>query len=195
MKISAILLAAGLSRRMGCDKLLLEYRGKTLLQRSVELLSSLPVFERIIVISDTRNETITLPSGIHSLINQIPENGISGSIRTGVEAATGTHYFFLTADQPLLTVADLIPLLEASDANPDMIVFPVIKSKPCSPTIFPGRFRTELLGLSGDTGGRAIRDANTDVWHTVEPERPENFIDIDSAEDYQALGANTYQTR
>ena len=173
---------------MGCDKLLLEYRGKTLLQLSIELLSSLPVFERIIVISDTRSERISLPSGIQLLINRIPENGISGSISTGVKAATGTHYFFLTADQPLLTVADLIPLLEASDANPDKIVFPVIESRPCSPTIFPGHFRTELLGLSGDTGGRAIRDADPGAWHSVEPERPENFIDIDSAEDYQALG-------
>jgi len=190
LKTSAILLAAGLSRRMGCDKLLLEYRDKTLLQCSIELLSSLPVFERIIVISDTGSKTITLPSGIKLLINHTPENGISGSIGTGVEAATGTHYFFLTADQPLLTVADLIPLLEASDANPDKIVFPVIDSKPCSPTIFPGRFRTELLNLSGDTGGRAIRDANTVAWHAVVPERPDNFIDIDSAEDYQALGVN-----
>jgi len=179
---------------MGCDKLLLEYRGKTLLQRSVELLSNLPVFERIVVTSDTRNETITLPSGIHSLINRIPENGISGSISTGVEAATGTHYFFLTADQPLLTVADLMPLLEASKANPDKIVFPVIKSRPCSPTIFPGRFRTELLDLSGDSGGRAIRDANPGAWLAVEPKRSENFLDIDSVEDYQALSANTYQT-
>ena len=190
LKISAILLAAGLSQRMGCDKLLLEYHGKTLLQRSIELLSSLPVFEHIIIMSDTRNEIITLPSGIRSLINHIPENGISGSIRVGIEAATGTHYFFLTADQPLLTVADLIPLLESSEADPDKIVFPVIDSKPCSPTIFPGHFRTELLDLSGDTGGRAVRDANTGAWHTVEPERPFNFVDIDSAEDYQALGIN-----
>jgi len=195
LKISAILLAAGLSQRMGCDKLLLEYRGKTFLQRSVELLSSLPVFERIIVISNTRSKIITLPSGIQLIINSIPENGISGSISTGVEAAKGTHYFFLTADQPLLTVADLRPLLEASEANPDKIVFPIIDNKPCSPTMFPGRFRTELLALSGDTGGRAIRDADLGACHAVEPERPENFFDIDSAEDYQALNESAYQTR
>jgi len=179
---------------MGCDKLLLEYRGKTLLQRSIELLSSLPVFERIIVISDTGSKIITLPSGIRSLINHTPENGISGSIGTGIEVASGTHYFFLTADQPLLTVADLMPLLEASEANPDKIVFPLIDHKPCSPTIFPGRFRTELLDLSGDTGGRAIRDADPGACHAVEPERPDNFIDIDNAEDYQALSASAYQT-
>jgi len=179
---------------MGCDKLLLEYSGKTLLQLSIELLSSLPVFERILVTSDTRSKSITMLSGIRLLVNHTPENGISGSISTGVKAATGTHYFFLTADQPLLTVADLIPLLESSEANPDKIIFPVIDHKPCSPTIFPGRFKTELLGLSGDTGGRAVRDANSDVWHKVKPERPENFFDIDSAGDYRALSVRAYQT-
>ena len=175
---------------MGCEKLLLEYHGKTLLQQSIELLSSLPVFEHIIVTSETGSKNITLPSGIKLLINHTPENGISGSINTGVKAAAGTHYLFLTADQPLLTLADLIPLLESSEVYPDKIVFPVIDSKPCSPTIFPGRFRTKLLDLSGDTGGRAVRDANPGACCGVGPERPDNFIDIDSAEDYQALGNN-----
>jgi len=100
MRISAILLASGLSRRMGSDKLLLEYNEKTVIQRSVDLLSALPVFERFIVTSDARSDHISIPPGVRLLINSRPEEGIGGSIKKGAEAAAGTHFFFLTADQP-----------------------------------------------------------------------------------------------
>lgn len=172
---------------MGTDKLLFEYRGKSLLQRSVDLLSELPVYERIVVTTNVRLKQITLPSGIRSCINPYPERGISSSIHIGAKAAAGTHYFFLTADQPLLTLHDVGPLLEAASRNPDKIVFPVIHSKPCSPTLFPERFREELLSLKGDTGGRAVRDAHKNDCYAIEPEFPENFIDIDFIEDFKRI--------
>lgn len=184
LKVSAILLAAGLSRRMGGDKLLLEYRGRSLLMHSIDLLDNLPVHERILVTSDARTEFIALPSGVRMLVNHFPENGQSKSIHIGIESATGTHYLFLTADQPGLKLEDLMPLLEAAESNADKIVFPVIDGKPSSPALFPRRFRSELLNLSGDTGGRIVRDANPEMCFVIEPENPKNFMDIDSVEDY-----------
>jgi len=187
IKISAILLAAGLSKRMGEDKLLLSYRGSPMLWQTVNLLSELQVHERILVTTDARLEQIFLPPGIRSYINPIPENGQSGSIRIGIKAATGTHYLFLTADQPRLTITDILPLLEAVKKNPDSIIYPEIDSKPVSPTVFPASFRCDLLALAGDTGGRTIRDANSELCYMIEPEHPDNFIDIDTAEDFAKL--------
>ena len=177
--ISAILLAAGLSRRMGSDKLLLMYKGLPLLQHAVDLLNELPVFERIIVSTEARLEHVLLPSGISTVINRNPEAGQSSSIKLGVEAATGTHYLFLAADQPKLKSYDIKPILEVANANPDKIIFP--------PTLFPNRFRSDLLSLTGDVGGRIIRDANIEECIEVRPECPENFTDIDSMEDYYEL--------
>ena len=185
MKISAILLAAGMSRRMGTDKLLLEYQGRSLLQRSIDLLSDLPVFERILIITNERLETISIPPDIQLIINHSPENGQSESIRLGALAATGTHYLFITADQPRLTPVDLKPFLESIEQ--DSIIYPVINNKPCSPTLLPARFKPELLALSGDTGGRVVRDAHPEICHAIVPERPENFVDIDYMEDYHKL--------
>ena len=194
IKISAILLAAGLSQRMGSDKLLLVYNGKSILQHSVDLLSELPVFERILVTTDVRSAVIALPPEVRVCINSQPERGLSSSIHIGVKNAIGTHYLFLTADQPKRTKADLIPLLEAVQDNPDKILYPVIDAVPCSPTIFPGSFREELLNLYSssqlqqkDTGGRIIRDANKHLSLPIEPANPANFIDIDNIEDYQIL--------
>jgi len=209
LKVSAILLAAGLSKRMGKDKLFLDYRGKTILQHSVDLLSILPVEERIIVTTKSRIEYFTekpeekiknisaqardskvqiyvLPD-IKLCVNLQPENGLSSSIRTGIQTARGTHYFFLAADQPRLTKFDLIPMLEAAEANPDKIIFPGINSKPGSPAIFPAFFRSDLLNLKGDNGGRIIRDKNKALCMMLETENPENFMDVDNTEDYNGL--------
>lgn len=185
MKISAILLAAGLSQRMGCDKLLLDYKGRSLLQIAVDLLSELSVFERILVTTDSRLQSIALPPNIHTFVNSTPENGVSGSILIGLNAASGSHYLFMSSDQPKITSPDLTDLLELVALNPEKIVFPCIDSIPCSPTLFPASFRSQLLGLSGDIGGRALRDANSDSCLSFIPENPLNFIDIDNMEDYR----------
>ena len=187
VKVSAILLAAGLSRRMGEDKLLLTYRESTLLQRSVNLMSKLPVYERILVTTETRLESVTLPIGIKACINCFPEHGLSSSVRIGVEEATGTHYLFLVADQPKLDLIDILQILKSINDNPDKIIFPVIDSKPGSPTVFPAVTRPELLKVTGDEGGRTIRDAHPELCFAIEPEHPKHFIDIDSFEDYTNL--------
>ena len=172
---------------MGADKLLLDYNGKTLLQHSIDLLQELPVYERIVVTTDARQKQVNIPCDVKVCINAHPEQGQSSSIKVGVEVAVGTHYFFLVADQPMLTAKDLIPLLDAAINNPGKIIFPVIDLIPSSPTIFPSSFKEELKSLQGDIGGRAIRDAHKDLWHTINPENPGNFTDIDNTEDYAIL--------
>ena len=172
---------------MGRDKLLLKYMGKSILQHSVELLSELPVYERILVTSEERTELPDLPPDIVSVINPQPEAGISASIQTGITAATGSSYMFLTADQPKLLLADILPLITAAGENPDKIVFPVIDSNPNSPTIFPESFRTELLNLTGDYGGRVVRDAHREFCLGIIPANPGNFSDVDNKEDYCGL--------
>lgn len=183
-----------MSHRMGRDKLLLDYNGKLILQHSVDLLCMLPVYERILITSDARVQSISIPANIAVRINSQPESGISKSIQIGVEASTGTHYLFLNADQPKLKISDLTKMIEAADANPDKIIHPEIDSKPCSPTLFPGYFRDELLYLSHDpdvnkrdAGGRTIRDANKPLCIAIVPEDPTRYIDIDNTDDYMQI--------
>jgi len=177
---------------MRVDKLLLEYNGKTFLEHSIHLLTDLPVYERIVVTTDIRRKQINHPHTIKLCINQHPEHGQSTSIKLGVEAATGTHYLFLVADQPLLIKDDILPLLNTADSNPEKIIFPIIDSEPNSPTIFPGSFKEDLIKLCGDNGGRVIRDENKELWHTVNPDKPGNFSDIDSAENYARLSGGRF---
>jgi len=187
MKISAILLSAGLARRMGDDKLLLEYGGMSLLERAIALLAELPVFERIVVTAPERWERIKSSSDVRVILNENPQIGQSESIRLGVSKAQGTHFMFLVADQPKLSFSDLEPILNATQENPDKIVFPLVCDKPSSPTIFPARFKSELLALTGDMGGREVRRAFPDLCFGVEVQNPCDFVDIDDLEDYKKL--------
>jgi len=174
---------------MGVDKLLFKYQGKSIIQCAIDLLSDLPVYEKIVVTTSERLEHAMTTPDIQIVINKSPENGQSGSIRLGIEKSTGTYYFFIAADQPRLTAGAIIPLLELAKKNVSKIIFPNINGNPCSPTLFPAAFREELLALSGDIGGRAVRDANPESCCAFKPEHPELFIDIDNANDYIALNS------
>ena len=190
-RVSAVLLASGFSRRMGEDKLLLTFNGTTLLQKSVDLLSSLPVYEKIIVATAERAESIAIPPGIQVVVNANPEAGQSESVKLGVSMAAGDWYIFMAADQPKLTVTDMQPFFDAVGQGNGSIIYPVINGYPSSPTLFSSCFRSDLLSLTGDTGGRAVRERNREVCVEIEPEYPGNFIDIDNMEDYHSLTTDT----
>jgi len=172
----------------GRDKLAVEYEGKTLFRRAVELLDSLPVHQKILVTTRSRLEQAAIPPGILTIINTNPETGQSRSLRLGLEAAACEWYLFLAADQPLLTPECLRPLLDLTGENPGRIIFPFIDGSPCTPALFPAHYRDELLSLSGDTGGREVRAAHPEACMAFEAANPECFIDIDSEEDFLLLG-------
>jgi len=174
---------------MGADKLLMKYRGKSLMQTAIDLMSSLPVYEKIVVSTKERLDLAVFPPDpdIKKVINISPENGQSGSIKLGVENSTGTHYLFIMADQPKLTAEAFVPLFESAVKSINSIIFPVINGNPCSPVLFPAMFRDELLTLTGDMGGRIIRETNPEACCAIKPENPELFSDIDNADDFIAL--------
>lgn len=188
-RVSAILLAAGRSLRIGGgrDKLLLPYRGRTLLEHAVGLLDSLPFYEKILVTTSERLKNIYLPAWIITTINPRPAAGQGESLRLGVSEAAGAYYLFLVADQPLLTSAELTRLIFFARDNPGKIVYSSVRGAPASPSMFPSRYRRELLEISGDTGGRAVRMAHPEVCLAREAEDPEAFRDVDSWEDYISL--------
>lgn len=181
IKLSAILLAAGQSKRMGNDKLMLIYRnGRTLLELAYWSVNRMPVYEKIVVCTAQRQSQLFPLEGVSVCINENPEEGMSGSVRIGVQNATGTHYLFLNADQPELEWRDIAMMRDLAMRNPDKIIHPVIGNMPCSPVIFPATFREELLSLTGDTGGRVIRDAHPEACFGFYPPNPKKFKDIDT---------------
>jgi len=187
MKLSIILLAAGLSARMGKDKLLMELKSKPLLQHAIDLLDKTEAFEKLIVTTKTRLTKITVPNEVKAIINTDPGRGLSSSIKLAVENSSGTHFLFMTADRPKLTISDITQIINTSKLNPDKIIYPMTDGSPNTPVLFPESKRDELLSLTGDTGGRVLREKYPQICLAVLPENPENFTDINTLEDYYAL--------
>ena len=186
LKVSAIIMASGCSLRMGTNKLFLDYQGETFLERTLNLTKKVSFFERILVISPENLQGLKLPTDLKVVQNTEAQKGQSASVRLGTKAATGEGYLYLTIDQPRLTQALLESLFSAySKKN---IVFPINQREaPCSPIFFGEIFRSELLKVTGVSGGRVVRNNHPEAWRKIRVDKPECLVDIDTPEEYQTL--------
>src|SRR5699024_12174248 len=104
MNISAIIMASGLSQRMGKNKLLLELKGKKIYEYVYDLMDQLS-FDQVILVS-SYNELLeeAKKRGYKSIYNDNNIIGKSSSIKLGINNAKEDNaLMFFVADQPLLT--------------------------------------------------------------------------------------------
>ena len=185
MKITAIILAAGLSRRMKRNKMNLQVDGDTMLQMVFDTVNQTR-FDEIIVV---RNDQVLAPRGQYKeVINQEPALGISHSIRLGIDAADpGTGgYVFLMGDQPFLEVSTLKRIRHLFVKRPMRIIVPLYEGKPGSPVFFPAFLKEELRNLSGDKGGRQVMEAHGELVVLTPVDSLREGLDLDTKEEYDA---------
>ncbi|MCL2842771.1 MAG: nucleotidyltransferase family protein [Oscillospiraceae bacterium] len=186
MNITAIILAAGQSRRMdGTQKLLLPIGGRPMLQHTLDLVASLPFSRTILVTVPEVAQQIQTTAEI--LINSAPEAGQSSSVRLGVQAAPpDTGLFFLPGDQSLLDMATIQAIFSAD--NGTSIVYPITTDgTPKSPVLFAPRFREALLALQGDEGGRQIRQQYPTACRGVQVPNEQALWDVDTPTEYEEI--------
>lgn len=184
-RISAIVLAAGQSKRMGQNKLLMPFRGKPLLTRVLDLVESLGFGEKILVTSRETVGTVKVPPGFITVLNESPESGQALSLKLGVTAAALDYYMFFLADMPLLEESDALKIIAGIDGG--RIIVPKAGEIPANPVIFPKKFRRELLEVSGDKGGRSVISAHEAECKAIFIENAEAFRDIDTPEEYSSI--------
>jgi len=186
--ISAIILAAGYSRRMGVNKLLLKYRGKSLIQSTIDTILQCGFSEVILV---GRVEEIIEIGNVNELIvveNQNAEKGISESIKLGVQHAKEVDgYMFFTADQPFLDVDTIKSLIREYIENPTYIIVPRCDIRRGNPVIFPPDLKEDFLKLDGDIGGKTIINENLDRVKFVETRDSWQLFDVDTSENYEFI--------
>ena len=192
---AGIVLAAGLSSRFGTAKQLALFRGRTLLERTVETAVS-SLLDRVVVVLGHRAGQIRATHLIafdHPKVDVIEnpdfKDGMSTSVRMGLEHAARTHpsVMFLLGDQPLIRPDVIDRLLSRFWASDKDICVPVFQGKRGNPAIFGRAFFDEIRSLRGDTGARGIIDAYPDRVLPIEISNPALFIDVDCREDLLRL--------
>ena len=196
-RITAILLAAGLSKRLGRNKLLLPLGDETVLRKTAKAVLASAVSEVILVTGHEHEKVKQAVSGLNVRLKHNPRyaEGQSTSMIAGIEAASeeAEAYLFVLGDQPLLTPEIVNGLIARyGESRPDALVAaPVFKGRRGNPVLFAASLRDELLRASGDAGGRGIikRLETESPGRIVFLELPNDdiFLDIDTEEDYELM--------
>jgi len=192
--ISAILLAAGESRRMGRPKLLLKWGGSTIIEKSVDTLLASKIDELIVVLGHQAQAILRKLGArrLKAVVNPQYRMGMSTSIRTGIGQVSSMSEAILIAlaDQPLIE-RDLIDhLIDTYGRNPQGIVLPSYKGRRGHPVILDSnRYRGEMENLMGDAGCRPILERHPGDILEVPVDSEGVLVDIDSWEHYRSTAA------
>lgn len=187
--ISAILLGAGESKRMGEDKLSLLLGSKTVLERSLETLRRSRVDEVVVVVRV--EPPFWKRSGVGGRVklvfNPYYRHGMSSSIRCGVRALHAKAQGILIAmgDQPFLKAATINALIRRFRPGEGMIVVPHYGGRRGHPVLFDRCYKTDLLRLRGDKGGRSIIERYPEKVVLVRTRSEGVVKDLDTWKDYQ----------
>jgi molybdenum cofactor cytidylyltransferase len=189
---SVIILAAGQSSRLGQPKQLLPYRGKTLLQHTIENALRIDA-ESVLVILGANNslirKEITYPN-ISIIENPYWESGIASSIKLGLNALLNMNpktdaILLMVCDQPFIESAVLQRLLDAQNNTGQPIIGSSYDNTYGIPALFHSTLFPDLMELNGDHGAKKLFDKYKHQSFFVPFDK--GGIDIDTDEDYEKL--------
>ena len=189
-RVSAAVLAGGGSKRLGRTKQLLPVSGTTMIEHVLHTVLDTSVDEVIVVLGHAAAEIAPhIPVGCRTVVNPDWQDGISSSIRAGLQAMDhrSEAALFVLADQPLLTSAALQRILYAYYGTTKAIVAPVYRGQRGAPALFDRRMFSALRSLNGDVGGHEVIQQFPHEVLPVEMEAAQMFLDVDTAADYEQL--------
>jgi molybdenum cofactor cytidylyltransferase len=196
--ISAILLAAGRSRRMGAFKPLLPFGDRTVIEACVEILRAGGVDETIVVVgydADRLRERLAHLS-IHFAVNTEIESEMGLSIARGVEQVSPSARAVLIAlaDQPAIPPATIGFLIALGKRVKKRLIVPEYEGRGGHPVWIDFSFRQELLNLDPQRGLRALFEAHPEEVLRVPVTSPYVARDMDRWDDYRALHREVFGT-
>ena len=179
-KIGCVIMASGLGKRFGGNKLMADFHGKPMIQRALDITSNL--FAKRVVV--TRHESVAAlcrEQNVDALLHELPHR--SDTVRLGLEALGDLDAcLFLPGDQPLLRRETLEMLLEHWKANPGQIVRPVHGNNAGSPVLFPAWAFAELKALPEGKGGGVVTRNHPHEILGVSVSNPLELADADTPE-------------
>ena len=179
-QIGCVIMASGLGKRFGGNKLMADFHGKPMIQRALD--ASEGLFSRRVVV--TRHESIAAlcrEQNVSVVLHDLPHR--SDTVRLGLEALGELDAcMFLPGDQPLLRRETVAMLLQNWKLHPDAMLRPIHEDTEGSPVLFPAWTFPELKNLpEGKGGGTVIQNHPHDMIR-VSISDPFELADADTPE-------------
>lgn len=188
---TALILAAGASRRFGSPKQLLDWHGKPLLQSVVDEVADWPVNGICVVLGAHEDEILDAVNFGEALVVLNPEweEGIASSLRVGLDAigrAQVERAFVVLGDQP--GIPDEVPagLIDGMDISGKPAAVPKYRYQRANPVLVDRSLWARLMSLEGDAGAAKLLQAHPEWIHEVRFDQP-TPRDIDTLEDLTDL--------
>ena len=188
--ISAILLAAGQSKRLRYEnKLIKNYKGEHLIHHILKSLIKSKVNKIIVVLGheSRKIKKIVLKSKkIIFVVNSSYKKGISSSIKSGLKKISKKNIGFLIAhaDMPLVSKTILNTLCSALKNKNKEIFVPVYKKKVGNPLAFKYSMIKSLKKTKGDRGAKKLIRSNKSKVQLVKMKSKSILIDFDQLKDF-----------
>lgn len=193
--VSAILLAAGESRRMGeINKLELQVAGVPLLRRTAEMLLASNLKEIVVVLGHEAEKTRSLLEGLalNFVENEAYREGQMTSVYKGLLALSKVcdGVMICLSDQPLLQAADVDVLIEAfGQRSHGSILVPTYQGQRGNPIIFDYEHRQGILNGERNLGCKKLIEKNPQQVSSFEMKNNHVLVDLDTPEQYAAFTA------
>ena len=188
--ISAILLAAGQSKRMqGQNKLLKKYKKKYLINHILNTLVKSKVKNIFLVLGfqNLKVKKIIIKSEkIKCIYNKKYKSGLSSSIQTGLKKISKKNIGFLIvhADMPLVSKKIINVLCSAVKNKNKEIFVPVYKKKLGNPLAFKYSMIKSLQKIKGGKGAKKIIKTNKSKIKLIKVNSKSILIDFDQLQDF-----------
>lgn len=192
VSVGAVILAAGLSSRMGSPKQTLQYRGKSLLRRAA--LAALGAGCHPVIVVTGANAELTRREvdglDVREVLNTRWETGMASSIRAGVDGLVSADAdvaaaVLMLCDQPHVTADVISGLLTTHRAIGSPIVASTYSGSFGVPALFVGALFAELMGLEGRSGAKEVINRHASEAHFLSFQGGE--VDVDTPDDFLRL--------
>lgn len=186
IKIGLVIMASGLGKRFGSNKLMEELDSKPLIKWVIDVTDNL-FYKRVVVTRSIDVKELCDNLNICCIYHELPDR--NDTVRLGLTELIGDidYCFFMQGDQPLIKKTSVNKLLDYAKNNNDKIVRACFNDTVGSPIGFPRQFFNDLLSLPTGKGGNYVTMNNLSFVITVSLQDEFELWDVDTVEDLENI--------
>ena len=187
-KIRSIILAAGESKRMGFPKMLLNFNGKTMIEKVLDNVAESDSDSILVVLGAGREDLtgLVIKYGVKYCYNKNYRDGMLSSVQCGFRNLPSDTVATLVfqGDQPFIAPVVINMVINAYKTSGKGIVIPVYAGKRGHPLLLDIKYSDQIDGLDPAQGLRSITYLNSADVLEVETDEPGILRDFDTYDDY-----------